>query len=123
MFRRVWDSNTWTQDNWYLVSGRVQTACWSSSSSVLLFATTTEPFIYALAFNTLGSVFKCDDTQEARIVVDLTPVEVDDERIGGLVTCITWDKNAHHLAVMFRESNYVAVFRTEIKTVLKITPW
>ena len=33
-------------------TGRVQTACWSPCSSVLLFTTTEEPFLFALNFHT-----------------------------------------------------------------------
>ena len=35
-----------------LLAGRVQTACWSPCSSVLLFTTTEDPFLFALNFRT-----------------------------------------------------------------------
>lgn len=110
------------------MSGRVQTACWSPCGSVVLFATTEEPLIYALPFDAVGSVFRSEDLCNAGPVVDLSPVEVEnapegEERVGGLVASMAWDKRGHHLAVVFKESSVIAVFRTEIKTVFKITPW
>ncbi|KAL0274599.1 UNVERIFIED_CONTAM: hypothetical protein PYX00_002694 [Menopon gallinae] len=121
---RVWKTEKWIPERWTVLSGRVQTACWSPCGSVVLFATTEEPVIYALPFDAFGSVFQSDDLCNANPVVDLTPIEVDDmeERIGGLVTSMCWDKRGHHLAVMFKESSVIAVFRTEIKSVFKITP-
>lgn len=93
---------------------------------MVLFATTEEPLIYALPFDAVGSVFQSDDLCNANPVIDLTPIEadnIDEGRIGGLVTSMCWDNKGHHLAVIFKESNVIAVFRTEIKTIFKISPW
>lgn len=125
-YYRVWKTEKWIPERWNTMFGRVQTAAWSPCGSVVLFATTEEPLIYALPFDAVGSVFQSDDLCKANPVIDLNPIEVEmveDGRVGGLVTSIAWDKRGHHLAIMFKESSVIAVFRTEIKTVLKITPW
>ncbi|KAK6629857.1 hypothetical protein RUM43_003678 [Polyplax serrata] len=121
---RVWKTEKWIPERWTVVSGRVQTACWSPCGSVILFATTEEPLIYALPFDAVGSVFQSDDLSNANPVIDLTPIDasVNEGRIGGLVTSMCWDNTGHHLAVMFKESSVIAVFKTEIKTIFKISP-
>lgn len=126
LYFRVWKTEKWIPERWTTVSGRVQTACWSPCSSVILFATTEEPLVYALPFDAVGSVFQSDDLCNASPVIDLTPIEMDNVesgRIGGLVTSMVWDRTGHHLAIMFKDSSVIAVFRTDIKSLLKITPW
>lgn len=48
MFHRVWDYRNWECERWTVLSGRVQSACWSNCGTTLLFATNTEPIIYGV---------------------------------------------------------------------------
>lgn len=48
---RIWSTYKWTSDKWAVKNrSRVQCACWSPCSSVLLFATDTSPIINAIDF-------------------------------------------------------------------------
>ena len=58
-----------------VVAGHVQTACWSPCSSVLLFTTTEEPFLFALNFHSAN-------TENAVPVADLSHVLIgEDEQL------------------------------------------
>ncbi|KAJ9587941.1 hypothetical protein L9F63_018616 [Diploptera punctata] len=121
---RVWDTDHWLPERWTVMSGHVQAACWSPCGSMLLFATSEEPLIYSLTFNRLGSMFCTDDiSRNALPVVDLSDIEVNEgERIGGLVSSLAWDRKGRHLAVLFKKTDLIAVFLTEIHAVLQISP-
>jgi len=74
---RVWGTDRWLPERWTVVSGHVQTACWSPCGSMLLFATSEEPLIYSLTFSKLETVFQGDNASRSALpVVDLTEVEV-----------------------------------------------
>jgi len=84
---RVWDTHRWVPERWRVQSGHVRTTCWSPCGSVLLFATSDEPLVYALQFARgaacLDSVFRAglaDDegSQTARVVINLTATELGD---------------------------------------------
>lgn len=48
---RIWSTDKWTSDKWLLNNrSKVQCACWSSCSSILLFATDLLPIINAIDF-------------------------------------------------------------------------
>lgn len=59
---------------WSLQSGRVIAACWSNCSSALLFATSTEPVIYALTFGPVATVFNSENTRSATAIIDVTAI-------------------------------------------------
>jgi hypothetical protein len=44
-------------------------------------------------------------------------------RAGGIVTSLAWDRRGQHLAVLFKETDLVAIFSTEIHAVLQVSPW
>nr|CAD7572674.1 unnamed protein product [Timema californicum] len=172
---RVWDTSQWTADRWNVISGRVQTACWSPCGSVVLFCTTTEPLIYSLFVTKLFSLSTplyqeqpSELLQSALIAADLTLMHTEDghtwvilyqicyffnlgfgvkmliERnnslfldvqvsssqqgkyilvflfdvgttsVGGLVVSMAWDNKGGRLAVLFRDSPLVAVFRSSV---------
>ncbi|XP_069684617.1 aladin-like isoform X2 [Periplaneta americana] len=121
---RVWSTDQWLPERWTVMSGHVQAACWSPCGSVLLFATSEEPLIYSLTFNLMDTVFQDDNVSKTALpVVDLTEVEVDEgERVGGLVVSMAWDKRGQHLAVLFKKTDLVAVFLTELHAVLQVSP-
>lgn len=62
---------------WSVTSGRVVSACWSPCGSTVLFATSTEPVVYALMFGAVGSVFATEDKRSAASVIDVTPIELE----------------------------------------------
>lgn len=48
---RIWSTEKWTSDKWSVNNlSRVQCACWSPCSSILLFATDSSPTINAIDF-------------------------------------------------------------------------
>nr|CAD7593596.1 unnamed protein product [Timema genevievae] len=119
---RVWDTSQWTADRWNVISGRVQTACWSPCGSVVLFCTTTEPLIYSLFVTKLFSLSTplyqeqpSELLQSALIAADLTLILTEDgHTVGGLVVSMAWDNKGCRLAVLFRDSPLVAVFRSSV---------
>ena len=44
-------------------------------------------------------------------------------RFGGLVQDLVWDPRGERLAVIFRTTNYVALFRTRYSPTLSLFPW
>lgn len=109
---RVWDCQTWESEKWTVLSGRVQTACWTNCGTHLLFATSTEPLIYALRVKS-GVVFTSDvesSNDQAIPLFDLTKIEIDGVCIGGLVQSMEIDPKGNNLAVLFQNTNVVALF-------------
>ncbi|XP_047107165.1 aladin-like [Schistocerca piceifrons] len=124
---RVWETNTWTSEQWTLPFGHVKTACWSPCGSVLLFATSHETVIYSLSFIRAVTVFLADAEKASRTaipVADVTPSETDTtgDRIGGLPVSIVWDGRGQYVAVLFKESRHIAVFKSKLKPVFQLTP-
>lgn len=121
---RVWDTDRWLPERWTVVSGHVQAACWSPCGSVVLFATSEEPIVYSLTFSKLDTVFQLDEASKTALpVVDLTEVEFNEgERVGGIVTSLAWDTRGQRLAVLFKKTDLVAIFSTEIRAVLQVSP-
>lgn len=77
---RIWSTDKWTSDKWSLNNrSRVQCACWSPCSSVLLFATDSSPTINAIDFR-ITDVFNGSTNyqQIALPVIDLTHIQVKD---------------------------------------------
>lgn len=127
---RVWDTTKWVPERWRVLSGHVQTACWSPCSTVLLFTTSEESVVYALQFKPncaqLDTMFYSDtpvSEQAARVVINLAQEEAGNgTRVGGTVMSMVWDKFGRHLALIFENSPLVAMFRTDFAPHLLITP-
>ncbi|CAI9740507.1 aladin-like isoform X2 [Octopus vulgaris] len=129
---RVWQTKTWGCDKWTLPSGRCQTACWSPDGSTLLFATDTEPLVYAVTFSTNKEAGTVGGNRTAEVFLDLSLVSLtssldEDIKIGGCVQSLVWDPTGSRLALLFKESfgckkNLIAVFRTTKSPSLKATP-
>ncbi|KAF5283918.1 hypothetical protein FQR65_LT13679 [Abscondita terminalis] len=122
---RVWGCQEWKAERWDVLTGRVQACCWSPCESVLLFVTTTEPIIYALSFVQSEMVF-ANSTQsspnKAIPVYDLSKGDYDNVVVGGIVTNMEWDLKKNFIAVLFRDTNYVAIFRVSIRPTVKLVP-
>ncbi|KAL3283645.1 hypothetical protein HHI36_006784 [Cryptolaemus montrouzieri] len=109
---RVWDCRSWECERWTVQSGKVQSACWTSCGMHLLFATTTEPLIYALRVKS-GAIFTSDvesSNDQAVPLYDLTKIEVDGVCVGGLVQTMEIDPKGNNLAVLFQTTNAIALF-------------
>lgn len=125
MIRRVWECRHWQAERWNVLSGRVQAACWSPSGSTVLFCTNTEPTIFGLTFFNSTSVFKSETVaspKEALPLVDLTKIDLNGAIVGGLVQNIICDPTGKLVAVLFQDTNYVAVFNVIFQPVLKLLP-
>ncbi|XP_022916047.1 aladin-like [Onthophagus taurus] len=110
---RVWETFKWQSEKWNTLSGRVQTACWSPCGQIILFATTEESVIYALSFSQTELIFTKDTNTSPNIAIplfDVTEVDLDGIVVGGLIQSMDWDPTGNHLAVLFRDSNYVTIF-------------
>lgn len=126
IFCRVWECQAWQAERWNILSGRVQTASWSPCGNHLIFATSEEPTIFGLTFHSARTVFTSDSNispNEACPLFDLTKVEINGTVVGGLVQNMIMDPKGKHLAVLFQDTNYVAVFNVAVHPVLTVMPW
>lgn len=122
---RVWECKTWKAERWHIDTGYVQTACWSPCSSVLLFVTSNEPFIYSLSFVSYDKVFQSETNNspnQAERLYDLAKVEIDGVLIGGDVRDMQWDPRGNHLALLFNTTNCVALFVVSLQPRLHLLP-
>lgn len=106
-------------------SGRIQAACWSHTSEFLVFATTNEPVLYGLTFQTADTVFVAHSETSANLsmpLYDLSRVDLDGIIVGGLVQTIDIDPKDKHLAVIFRDSNCVAIFNVSQQPFMQLIP-
>lgn len=95
-----------------MLTGRVQTACWTNCSTNLLFATTTESIIYRLVAKT-DQIFTSDteeSSKQAQPLYDVSKVDIDGVMVGGLVHSMEMDPKGKHLAVFYKDSNCVTLF-------------
>jgi hypothetical protein len=44
-------------------------------------------------------------------------------RVGGIVVSLMWDTRGQRLAVLFKKTDVVAIFLTELHAVLQVSPW
>lgn len=80
---RIWSTNRWTSDKWVVNNrSRVQCACWSPCSLVLLFATNSGPVINAIDFRK-ANVFDgpINYKKVARPVIDLKSECINDKEL------------------------------------------
>ncbi|VVC42525.1 WD40/YVTN repeat-like-containing domain,WD40 repeat [Cinara cedri] len=113
---RIWSTDKWTSDKWSVSNGsRVQCACWSPCSSILLFATDSCPTINAIDLRK-SNVFKESTSypKAAWPIIDLNSECVNDKLIGGTPTDMCWDQNGKRLAITFKKSAALVVFQTAI---------
>lgn len=122
----MWECKQWTAERWNTTQGRVQSACWSPCASILLFVTSEETILYSLSSKLNSAVFAHNASLSpdmATPVLDLSRIELPNGQIiGGLVQAMDWDKKGRHLAMLFKDTNVVAVFTTSVLPVLHVTP-
>lgn len=120
----MWDCNTWQAERWNIIAGRVQAACWSPCGSVLIFATNEEPLIYGLSFLQSDLIFASksnNSPNQAMPLFDLTKIDMDNVTVGGLVQNMVIDPKGKHLAVLFQDTNRIAVFNILLQPKLQLT--
>lgn len=120
---RVFETQNWSYEQWSLESP-VQSAVWSSRGHVLLFVTQADPVLYHLTFIPGQGV---GGTQVASQVADLTQVFVttqdgEEMSVGGVVRQLVWDPRSERLAVVFRDTECVALFHTHSHPTLHLAP-
>lgn len=109
---RVWDCRNWECERWTVLNGRVQSACWSNCGTTLLFATDTETIIYGVIVKH-DLIFTSDSdtsSNQALPIFDISKVDIDGVIVGGIVQCMESDPKGKLLAVMFQDTDCIAVF-------------
>lgn len=122
---RVFNCKNWHPERWTIQSGHVQAVCWSNSSDFLIFATTNEPILYGLTFQTADTVFVSHSETSANLSVplyDLSRTDVDGIIVGGLVQTIDMDPKDKYLAVIFKDSNCVVIFNVGKQPYMQLIP-
>lgn len=120
---RVFETKNWSYEQWNLDSP-VQSAAWSALGNVLLFVTQEDPVLFSIGFIAGEGV---GGAQVAAQVADLSSKEIniksaEDVIVGGSVRQIAWDPRSERLAVVFRDTEYIALFHTNIHPSLHLAP-
>ncbi|KAK3878112.1 hypothetical protein Pcinc_017224 [Petrolisthes cinctipes] len=120
---RVFETHGWNYEQWS-VDSPVVSAVWSRRGHLLLFVTQEDPVLYHLAFLPGEGV---GGTQVAAQVADLTQIAVatlegDQISVGGAVKQIAWDPRSERLAVVFHNSQLLALFHTHTHPSLHLAP-
>ncbi|CAH1117706.1 unnamed protein product [Phaedon cochleariae] len=121
---RVWDCRNWECERWSVLNGRIQAACWSNCGSTLLFASNNEPIIYGVIIKN-DLVFTSDSdssSTQAMPMFDVSKVDIDGVIVGGLVQCMESDPKGKRLAVLFQDTNCVAIFNIVRQPGLQLIP-
>lgn len=122
---RVWDCRNWDCERWTILTGRIQTACWTNCGTNLLFATTTETVIYGVVIKS-DKIFTTnmeDTSKQAHPLYDVSKVDIDGVMVGGLIHSMETDPKGKHLAVMYEDTNCITVFNIIKQTgVLQLCP-
>lgn len=123
----MYESKRWTAERWQTMTGRIQSAVWSPCGSILLFVTVEETVLYALSFKTGSAIFTRDSNASPQVavpVLDLSKIELPNQNVtGGLVQALEWDPKGRHLAILFRDTNYITIFTTTVCPALQLSPW
>uniref|UniRef100_A0A1Y1ND83 Aladin seven-bladed propeller domain-containing protein n=2 Tax=Photinus pyralis TaxID=7054 RepID=A0A1Y1ND83_PHOPY len=121
---RIWNCETWTSERWNVLTGRIQACCWSPCEGIVLFVSNTEPIIYALSFTHLEMIFATSENSAtlATPLYDLSRGEIDGVIIGGTVQNMEWDPRNNIVAVLFQDTNYVAIFKVTIDPTIHLNP-
>ncbi|XP_014235763.1 aladin [Trichogramma pretiosum] len=129
---RVWNTGTgdaWTAERWTVPGGRVAAACFGPNLT-LLFTSTEDPatvFSLPLQEQVFDSKVVSSDTKAAVPLIDLSKVSFASENegeeisVGGRVVAMDWDPKGKYLAIMFQNSPMIAIFKTKIGSVSRIT--
>ncbi|XP_046448379.1 aladin-like [Daphnia pulex] len=99
------------------MDGHIQAAAWSPCGTKAIFADSVHLI--------LDCVGKSSSTKASTVVADFTETQSlteETERFGGLVQDLVWDSRGERLVVIFRTTDYVALFRTLYSPTLSLFP-
>ena len=51
---RIWETRTWSAENWNVMEGHVQAVVWSPCGSKVIFADSVQPTLYCLSVDPLA---------------------------------------------------------------------
>ncbi|VEN34662.1 unnamed protein product [Callosobruchus maculatus] len=122
---RIWNCHTWDCERWTLPSmGRVQSACWAADGSALLFAAAGDTVLYGAVLDRDNAfVFDAESLEkQACPLFDLTCVDLEGIPFGGPVRQIEADPKGRHAAVLFQDTDCVAVFGVVKRPQLALIP-
>lgn len=68
---------------------------------------------------------KSSSTKVASVVADFAEMQdlTEDVRFGGPIQDLAWDPRGERLAVLFRSTDFIALFRTRYSPTLNLFPW
>lgn len=79
----------------------------------MIFATNTESIIYGVQVKN-DLIFASDtdsSATQAVTLMDVSKVDLDGVVVGGIVQCMESDPKGKHVAVLFQETDCIAIFR------------
>lgn len=131
---RVWNTGVgtpWTAERWTVPSGRVAAACFGPNLTLLFTSTEDPAMVFSLPlqeqiFNE-KKVGPLNGAKVAAPLIDLSKVTFSsdegdmDYTVGGRVVSMDWDSLGKYLAIMFQDSPVVAVFKTKVASLSRIT--
>ncbi|XP_058796068.1 aladin [Phymastichus coffea] len=131
---RVWNTGVgtpWTTERWTVPSGRVAAACFGPNLTLLFTSTEDPAMVFSLPLQEqIFDVKKSgtlNDTKVAAPLIDLSRVTFSsdegdlDYTVGGRVVSMDWDSVGKYLAIMFQDSPMVAIFKTKVGSISRIT--
>lgn len=82
IFCRIWSTNKWTSENWFVSNkSKVQCACWSYCSSILLFGTDSSSIINAIYFQKLDVFVESKENNFSLPIINLNKVFIDEDQL------------------------------------------
>ncbi|KAK2709786.1 hypothetical protein QYM36_013454 [Artemia franciscana] len=107
-------------------AGRVQSIAWSPCNQHMIFADSENPRLFGLSFGKIEGSFRNFATNPL-VIADTAEAALqgqsgDEFRVGGLVQSIVWSRNGDRLAVLFKETKCVAIYKVKTKPVLLLEP-
>jgi len=128
---KIWESRTWSANNWDVMEGHVQSAVWSPCGTKVIFADSVQSTLYSLSVEPVPPLgeknphfLKNSSSKVAGVVADFAEMQdlTEDVRFGGLIQDLAWDPRGERLAVLFRSTDFIALFRTRYSPTLNLFP-
>jgi len=125
---RIWNrQQQWQPKKWRTPKMPIESACWTPDGGTLLFA--SNGMIYAIYFvRNEVEQFISSDASTAVPVCDIKTCDVPSEageleyKVGGRVRKMDMDPTCSRLVVCFDDSELIAVFRIQPKSLLYLSP-
>ncbi|XP_034952368.1 aladin [Chelonus insularis] len=129
---RVWNTGTgkpWTTERWTVPNGRIAAACFGPHQTLLFVSTEDPATLFSLPLQDNIFDLRASSTNDTRVAIPLVDLSKayfplgDNEGItlGGRVIAMDWDLSGKYLAILFQDSPSVAVFKTKVGTMSRLT--